>query len=75
MCDVFQADAQMGQGPRFYQCLVHVGLEGQPLNVDVMTKRYEAFPPFVGPVVGFLHGSEHPEYLFVLSHEQLSCQF
>ena len=75
MREVLNPDLEVCQGARLDQLLIHVGFEGQLLNVHIMAERDETLAAHVGLVVGVLHRTQHAEDLTVLAHEHLAAEF
>src|SRR6056297_3053984 len=67
---ILEADLQMRHGPCLHEFLVHIRLEGQFLNIDIVTQGHEPFPARVALVIGVLHLAKNAEHCLVLFHEQ-----
>src|SRR6056297_2568607 len=74
MGEVLQADLEMRHRARADEFLVHVGLEGQALEVDVVAQRDEPLAALVRSIIGILHRGQYPEHGLVLGHEKFARQ-
>ena len=71
---ILKTDLQVRHRVRRDEFLVHIGLKGQALHIDIVAKRHEAFAPVVTFVIGVLHRAQHFEDVLVLFHEGLARQ-